>query len=313
VSIVIVASGVDPHAVSVLRRLRERGQDALIVDLDALGRDARVLWRVGVSRGLVLGAGSIAAEDVGAMWLRRAVPDRVTVPGLGSSDAEFAAREWRETLEGFLHLPVPRVNDPAAQARAKKPVQLEVATALGFRVPETLVTNDRDEAVAFVTEHRRNVVHKVLTHGGWELAEARGWDADADEALDRLILAPTILQRRIEGPADVRATVVGDRIFAARFEARAGSPLDARLDPDAPCAVFELPASVGATVLALIKGLGLLYGAVDFKVDGAGELYFLEVNPGGQFLGVEILTGLPISAAMADLLVELASTAADAT
>ncbi len=51
-----------------------------------------------------------------------------------------------------------------------------------------------------------------------------------------------------------------------------------------------------------MKAAGLLYGAIDFIMTPRGELVFLEVNPAGQYLWIEKLTGLPISAAIADWL-----------
>ena len=37
--------------------------------------------------------------------------------------------------------------------------------------------------------------------------------------------------------------------------------------------------------------LGLVFGTIDLKVADNGEHIFLEVNPQGQFLYIEILTG----------------------
>ena len=48
--------------------------------------------------------------------------------------------------------------------------------------------------------------------------------------------------------------------------------------------------------------LGLVFGTVDLKLANSGEHVFLEVNPQGQFLYIEILTGLPISNALAEFL-----------
>jgi hypothetical protein len=56
-----------------------------------------------------------------------------------------------------------------------------------------------------------------------------------------------------------------------------------------------------------MKSLGLVFGTVDMKIDASGDYHFLEVNAQGQFLWIEIETGLPLSAAMADLLCNLAS------
>jgi hypothetical protein len=50
--------------------------------------------------------------------------------------------------------------------------------------------------------------------------------------------------------------------------------------------------------------LRLVFGTIDLKVADNGEHVFLEVNPQGQFHHIEILTGLPISNALADYLTD---------
>jgi hypothetical protein len=55
-------------------------------------------------------------------------------------------------------------------------------------------------------------------------------------------------------------------------------------------------------MLAVMAHLGITYGAFDFVVDEDGGWTFLEVNSMGQYLWLEQDLGLPISAALADLL-----------
>lgn len=53
-----------------------------------------------------------------------------------------------------------------------------------------------------------------------------------------------------------------------------------------------------------MRKLNINYGAFDFIVDKNNEWFFLEVNPMGQWLWIEDLTGLQISDAICDWLVE---------
>jgi D-alanine-D-alanine ligase-like ATP-grasp enzyme len=46
----------------------------------------------------------------------------------------------------------------------------------------------------------------------------------------------------------------------------------------------------------------LNYGAVDFILTPEGRYVFLEINPVGEFFWLESCPGLPISAAIADVL-----------
>lgn len=64
----------------------------------------------------------------------------------------------------------------------------------------------------------------------------------------------------------------------------------------------DVPEAVRRGVLALMGALGLRFGALDFLVDLQGTHHFLEVNPNGQWGWIEVATGMPIAAAIADAL-----------
>jgi glutathione synthase/RimK-type ligase-like ATP-grasp enzyme len=51
-----------------------------------------------------------------------------------------------------------------------------------------------------------------------------------------------------------------------------------------------------------VKRLGLCYGAIDMVLTPDGRYVFLEINPNGQYLWIENLTGLHISDAICALL-----------
>jgi glutathione synthase/RimK-type ligase-like ATP-grasp enzyme len=60
-----------------------------------------------------------------------------------------------------------------------------------------------------------------------------------------------------------------------------------------------LPDDVTEMLHALMRQLGLVYGAIDLRLTADGRYIFLEINPAGQFLYVEQQTGQPITAALA--------------
>ncbi|PSB57762.1 MvdD family ATP-grasp ribosomal peptide maturase, partial [Chamaesiphon polymorphus CCALA 037] len=65
---------------------------------------------------------------------------------------------------------------------------------------------------------------------------------------------------------------------------------------------YTLPADVEAKLLQFMEYFGLNYGAIDIIVTVDGRYVFLEVNPVGEFFWLELYAGLPISNAIADLL-----------
>lgn len=115
--------------------------------------------------------------------------------------------------------------------------------------------------------------------------------------------------------------VVGDRVFAAeifsqeRPETRVDwrryptlpSPDGPREDPDGwRCAPLTLPEPFAQKLVALASHLGLRYSAMDLIRREDGEFVFLEANDGGAWGWIEERTKLPLTEAIADLLVAAA-------
>lgn len=65
---------------------------------------------------------------------------------------------------------------------------------------------------------------------------------------------------------------------------------------------YQLPQSIEAKLLELMKKLGLNYGAIDLILTPNNEYVFLEINPVGEFFWLDLYAGLPISSAIAELL-----------
>lgn len=83
--------------------------------------------------------------------------------------------------------------------------------------------------------------------------------------------------------ADLRVLVVGREVFAVRIES---GMLDWRRDYSAlSYRVVDLPDRVEKALLAYLDHFGLASGSFDFAVDEAGCLWWLELNPNGQWGG----------------------------
>lgn len=307
--VLLVSHGADEHGLAVALHLAHLGVEPAVVDLSRLPEaglavlhDARrpARWTLGSTLGPVDPASVVSA------WWRR--PRRPEAPaGLDAGARRLFDGEWRHAFDGLVQaVPGRWVNDPARdEAAHRKLLQLEVARRAGLPVPRTLVTNQLAEARRFLAGCRRGAVLKSLSslrEGG----RTRRTAAD-DEALPaRLATGPAILQERVEG-LDVRVTAVGRRLFAVAADAAAGGDEDdIRADwwrAAASARPIALPADLARRLLALQRALGLEYGAIDLRRRRDGRWAFLEVNPAGQWLQYEAAAGLPITAALAALLV----------
>jgi len=113
-------------------------------------------------------------------------------------------------------------------------------------------------------------------------------------------------QQRIDPKAyDARVVVIGEHQFG--FAIRASTPeaqLDFRRDYHAlSYERVEIPDQVSKGVTELMRTLGLMFAAIDFVVEPAGEWVFIgDVNPGGQYGWLQAATDAPLTDCLADLL-----------
>ncbi|EQD41035.1 hypothetical protein B1B_14702, partial [mine drainage metagenome] len=122
---------------------------------------------------------------------------------------------------------------------------------------------------------------------------------------------PGIYQELIDKVGDVRSVVIGNRVFSALITPRASLTAD-EVDHrhylslgDFDAKEFRLPPEVEMALLGVTRNFGLCYSAADFALDKNGELYFLELNPAGQFGYVEqIVPSMRILDALVQLLLQ---------
>jgi ATP-grasp ribosomal peptide maturase len=307
---VLVATEADDiTADMVITELNRRDVPVARFNPADIGEELTVSARFGTCPTPVVGqvrtlSRTVDLSDVRAVYWRR--PVWPTFQHLDDDDALFAAAQVRYGLGGTLYaLDGPLwVNHPLRNAAADyKPTQLAVAQRLGLTVPPTLVTNDPDDARAFIAAHDQ-VIYKTLrwTPYAREGVPVTGWadPVTADEIDDNVRVAPHLFQARVDKVADVRVLAVGRRVFAVRIDC---DLLDWRKDYSAlSYTVVDLPRHVNKMLLAFLEYFELPSGSFDLAMDQEGNYWWLELNPNGQWGWLEQKTGLDMAAAFAELL-----------
>ncbi len=257
---------------------------------------------------------TVTGDEVAAVWHRRVWPPRLD-DDLDETFREGCVRESRATLaawlaglEGARHVDPPFV----VAAADDKPRQLRAARTAGLAVPRTLVTNDPARVRAFRRELSGEMVTKMLTPLSQSM-QGRGFfvhtslvrDEDLDD-LDALCLCPMVFQERVAKRVELRAIFVAGALFTGAIDATrsAGAQVDWRLAKPGEVSWQrgEVPDEVADKLRAMMRALGLTYGAVDLIVTPEGEHVFLEVNPAGEWGMIERDLGLPIGDAIAGAL-----------
>jgi glutathione synthase/RimK-type ligase-like ATP-grasp enzyme len=201
------------------------------------------------------------------------------------------------------------VNHPSCNAlAAHKLEQLTVAPKLGFKVPDSLVTQEEDVLRSFVKRHQDRVIVKPIAsgyvHRGGEQPDSliytnRVRDCDLKD-LDDLSICPALFQEFVEKSYDVRITVVDADIHAVALFATGEDgkqQCDIRRDnmSDVRYEKIDLPDRIKTSVINLMNYYGLRFAAIDMAVATTGEWYYFEVNPNGQWAWLDMCAGTTIA------------------
>ncbi|MFJ9907228.1 ATP-grasp ribosomal peptide maturase [Streptomyces sp. NPDC101152] len=291
--------------------------DMVVVHLDALGVPVVRLdpadlpggvalsgeYVHGTFRGHLQSAGRLVSiAGLRSVWIRRPGTPGTRVP----EPSAWLTEESSQALYGMLRGCDARwMNHPDAALRARhKPWQLRLAQRCGLPVPATLITSFPQAAREFAERYPDLVVKPVSGAHPQDPPRAVPTSRVAPETdFSAVAFGPTLLQRRVAKSADIRLTVVGERMLAARKAAEDTEEVDVRFaPPGAPWQPTDVPPRIAAAVRGYLSAAELAYGAFDFAEDADGTWWFLECNQSGQFGFVEVETGQPIARAVAEWL-----------
>lgn len=241
-------------------------------------------------------------------WLRRYAPSKWGA-GVASGSQEAAInrsylslvgsvarlghREWLTTLEAML-----RAED--------RLVQLEVAASLNIFIPKSIVTSSAERAI---DELGDRFIVKPVSLAYFETSSGP-MAVYTNEIDSRTALGlnfgevPFVAQEIIEVEKHLRVVTVQDTAWVAQLSA-SGRPIDWRQQESAH---HEWQVTTNddceRDALRLASEFGLGFSSQDWLMRGR-DLFFIDLNPGGQwlFLPEEISTG--VTASIAKFLAEV--------
>ena len=129
---------------------------------------------------------------------------------------------------------------------------------------------------------------------------------------DSIRLAPVFIQERIQKKAEYRLTLISKHNFVCRIDATHINDAEVTLDwgvteqdklvhvPD------KLPIEYLNKLYQMLDELRLNLGAFDIISDEDDTLYFIKLNPNGQWYWIEIITKIPMVRAIVELIEDVA-------
>lgn len=268
----------------------------------------------GLEHRLQSGENAITTEQVKAVWMRRLWQPQLSE--LAPQFQESCVRESMATLQGFLdNLSEVRWIDKLSRIveAENKLRQLRLAKNVGLQIPQTLVTNDPQQAREFFSQLQGKVVAKLLTPLSTGMKSSAFFvytsAVQAKDLVDAesLRYCPMVFQAQIPKKRELRVIFVAGNFFVGGVDASCynATTMDWRQATSEAFAweLDKLPNHVADNLRSLMAQLQLNFGAIDLIQTPNDEYIFLEVNPTGEWGMLERDLNLPIAAAIADALI----------
>jgi hypothetical protein len=283
--ILVYGQADDPPISCLVRALQ--AVDAAYLHLDTAALDQASLdisvGPPGISGELVVVRQALLLQDIRAVYARPSPP--MLLDGASAANAH-AQTLHQQLLDWFDIAPALVVSRPAAiQANASKPLQTQRMGEAGFLVPATLVSSDPEAVRSFRNQHGR-VMFSSISDADVGVAEL---DDASLSRMHRLAQLPTQFQAHVPG-VDICVHVVGEQVFAAEASSDAG------------WSATSLPDAVAAQCVSMSQAMDLPLASIDLRLRPDGTYVCFEVHPLPAYSAFEAQSGLPLAAALADLL-----------
>jgi hypothetical protein len=312
--IIVLSHPKDDHAAPVQWALEEAGYQAACWSGVSWTEPERATLLADESLSISLGPYRLEHDDV--VWFRqsdhaasdhhasdyRTSDHRASGQGAAAEERGTASPSFFDELACmFDRLPVRCVNPYSALRLVRnKAVQVFLARKSGLKVPETLFSNSPAAVRAFFDRHPSDAICKAFATHVWQQRGSTDLSVTETFCLKREELpkddevftyAPAIYQQMVKKEFDVRAVLMGDRVYSFALRTAANS-LDWRHDAALRKMTVErvaTPPAVESGILEFARRSGACFGSLDIAVDRNGEWWFLEINEEGQFLWIDDL------------------------
>lgn len=178
-----------------------------------------------------------------------------------------------------------------SNTKENKLIQLDLARRNNLLVPKTLITNRKDKVRKFKKECSK-IINKPIFYCSYYIKGNQAYTANTIDFDDLKIeelpesFPLSLFQEAIIGDSELRCFYIDDEIFTTVTYHNTSRHIDVKLNNgkmDTNYVEYILSEKDRESISNLMKELGLNTGSIDLiKKDKL--LYFLEVNPVGQFL-----------------------------
>lgn len=323
--ILIITNKEDVHPTPVIDLLSARSVSFFRLNTEALLTDYEFSWWADAAgcdfhvRCIPNGL-EVQGSEITAVWDRRPEqPQELPITNTPQID-----KHNRDEALGFLVFlryyikDIPSIGSIVYdRVASSKMLQYKIAHEMGLNVPETCYSNRKKEVLKLAKKHNALIAKSIESNNIWDeeneqeyvfYAQKVSSDSLRDTPEEAFTQTVSFVQEYVEKAYELRITVVGTQVFACKIDSQIlddeKGKIDWRQGYDYGLTQekYPLPEDISRKCLEFLSRMGLNFGCFDFIVTPYGKYVFLECNPNGQWLWVEIATGMRISEAITDFL-----------
>lgn len=321
--VLIFTNKEDTHPTNVIKYLSEWEVPVFRFNTECLLTDYQFEWWCD-DRGVdfflknIKNGLEIYGHQITAIWDRRAMaPEKLLVEHPQKELNEHNLDEARGFVS-FLRYYLKDIFSIGSivddRPAASKMLQLAIARSLGMKTPDTCFCNTKEPIIKF-SQKFEDLSLKSISDSGLFLGGENEYvffsqkvKSKALESQPEIAFTQTanFVQNYIDKAYELRITVVCDDVIACKIDSQRQGDDTGKIDwrqgyeHDLKHEIVQIPENIADFCRLFLKKLNLNFGCFDFIVTPQNEYVFLECNPNGQWLWIEIVTGCDISRVIAE-------------
>lgn len=321
--ILIFSNKEDIHPTYVIKHLKAWGVDVFRFNTECLLTDYEFSWycnkdgcdfKIRNIRNQI----ELLGHQISAVWDRRPrIPQDLLIRNVNEEinkhilgEALGFLRFLRYWMRNIYSIGSIVEDHPAAS----KMLQLSVAKELGMHIPDTCFANRKEPISQFATQYS-NVLLKPISDNDVMLEDinqaysfyAKKVPTEALLQQPDMAFSQTVsfVQNYVDKAYELRITVCCDDIIACKIDSQAMEDDKGKIDwrqgyeYGLKHEIVDIPEQIKEFCHQFLAKMHLNFGCFDFIVTPEGDYVFLECNPNGQWLWIELYTGYDISKVVA--------------
>lgn len=317
--VLIFSNKEDSHPTNVIKHLVGWGIPVFRLNTECLLTDYEFRWWCCDSQSAdfyiknIKNGLEVYGHEITAVWDRRPkIPHDLPIVHHERSVNKYNREEAHEFLS-FLRYFMRNifsigsiVEDRPANS---KMLQLSIAQQMGMRIPDTCFGNYKEAFEALCASHDAISLKpignsSVFLKGEEEYvfySQKAASSAVMQQSKEAFRQTACFLQNYIDKKYELRITACCDDIVACKIDSQAQTDSTGKVDwrqgygHDLQHEIVEIPEHIKLFCRKFLQRMNLNFGCFDFIVTPENEYVFLECNPNGQWLWIELLTGFDIS------------------